>query len=143
VWGTWHGVFLAAQQTVLRKLFASSSFIGRSVGWLVTMVVVFAGWLVFRASTLELAMAHARALVTFSGGIRPALVRENGVLVVALIATGTLMTTLFHQPVERALARSLTARWVAPWLRPTLYAGMLLAIIVLDQEAKAFVYFQF
>jgi len=143
VWGAWHGVFLALQQSWLRPVFTPGTAAKSAFSWALTMLVVFAGWLFFRAPSLDSAFAHLHALATLRGGLRPALIRENGVLAIGLIALLMLIATLARG--QLAPYKSLQERLMRGWrvVRPAVYAGLLAAVVVLDQEAKAFVYFQF
>ncbi len=143
LWGVWHGIFLAAQQTALKPLFSSTTRVAVVAGWLITMVVVFAGWLLFRAPSLAVATGHLKALFTLAGGRRPALVRENSVLIIAGIAILSVGAALTHSRIAALFKPVLESARTRTWLRPAFYACMLAAVIVLDQEAKAFVYFQF
>jgi alginate O-acetyltransferase complex protein AlgI len=141
-WGLWHGLFLAAQQTLLKPLFARRTGLAASLGWMITMCVVFAGWLLFRASSLANVAEHVRALLTLHGGLRPALIRENGVLSIGIIAVLSLVWMWFARRSELAVARH-SSGMTRGWLRPVLYACLLVLVVALDQEAKTFVYFQF
>jgi alginate O-acetyltransferase complex protein AlgI len=150
LWGVWHGVFLVLNQTLLKRLFAGldgdsparTSARGLAAA-LVTLFVANAGWLLFRAQSVQQALEIARAIVTLRGGLRPAVLRENGVLIVGLVYCGTLAAQMLR-PRSRRLVAALGA-W--PRFRNaafgTAYALSLLAIVVFDQEAKTFVYFQF
>ncbi|HEU0053398.1 MAG TPA: MBOAT family O-acyltransferase, partial [Longimicrobium sp.] len=93
VWGVWHGLLLVLNQTALKPLFAGTGpgeparyRLRGWVAWGVTMVLVFAGWLLFRAHSLAQAADMAQAILTFRGGAAPAVVRVNGILTVFLIA---------------------------------------------------------
>jgi alginate O-acetyltransferase complex protein AlgI len=150
LWGVWHGVFLVLNQTLLKRLFsgldagspARTSARGLAAT-LVTLFVANAGWLLFRAQNVHQALEIARAIVTLRGGLRPAVLRENGVLIVALVYLAMLASQALW-PQLRRLELALAAR---PRLRNALvgmgYGISLLAIVVFDQEAKTFVYFQF
>jgi len=145
-WGVWHGLLLVLGQGLLRPLFARGQQPGR---WLwslaasgVTFVLVQLGWVLFRAESLGQAGAVLQPLVTLRGGWRPAVLRENSVLLVAVMLLGLLVAQTLAGRGEW-LARQ---RWwgpVARLTRPVAFAAIVLAIIILDQEATAFVYFQF
>ena len=142
-WGAWHGIALALQQTWLKALFDNARGVRLCAAWVVTMLVVFAGWLLFRAPTMAIALTHARAVLHFSGGLRPALIRENGVLAIGLISSVSVLiavTRLLWQP---TFQRFWEFEPVRTFVRPAWYAVLLCTVIVLDKEAKAFVYFQF
>ncbi|HTU63283.1 MAG TPA: MBOAT family O-acyltransferase, partial [Polyangiales bacterium] len=140
LWGVWHGVALALQRTLLRGAFAASGGIARVGQWLLTIAIVFAGWLVFRAPSLHDLGNHLHALFTLRGGLRPALIRESGCLVILVISGLALAATWLH---TLPLPRFLAGPQVRPWLRPALYATVLVSVITMDREATAFIYFQF
>lgn len=140
LWGVWHGIALALQRTLLRGVFAASGNAARVGQWLLTIAIVFAGWLVFRAPSLHDLGVHLQALFTLRGGLRPALIRESGCLVILAIAGCAMLTTWLH---PLPLPRFLSGPQIRPWLRPTLYATVLVSVITMDREATAFIYFQF
>lgn len=150
LWGLWHGAMLVANQTLLKPLFAGlDSGPGARAGlrglaaWAVTTFGVFAGWLLFRAQTMGQVGAMLNALVSFSGGVRPRVLRENEVLVAAVFVLGVLLVQLSRGRFG-GLADWLRGR---PRLRAALVGGIAvlgtLAVIVFDKQSQAFVYFQF
>jgi alginate O-acetyltransferase complex protein AlgI len=148
IWGIWHGILLLLNQTVLRPFFPTP---GRPMSrarsfaaWLVTLTLVFAGWLLFRATSLQQALVFAESIVTLRGGLRPTILRENWILMIGLVFAGLLLVQLLRGAWNRAQGRfgDTIARW-APRLAPVAYCLIILAVIIFDQEAKAFVYFQF
>jgi alginate O-acetyltransferase complex protein AlgI len=143
LWGLWHGVFLVVQATVLRNVFDAEGRGAQALARVFTLFVVFGGWLLFRAPSLASAVDHLNGLVTLRGGVRPAMIRENGALIVMLIVLGSMAVSLNHARLEAWWEKWNAERALRPWLRPTLYACLLCAAIVLDREATAFVYFQF
>lgn len=140
LWGVWHGLALVLQRTLLRSVFSATGIAAAVGQWLLTTAIVFAGWLVFRAPSMHDLGQHLQALLTLRGGMRPALIRESGCLVVLVITSLSLVTTWLH---EMQLPRFSTGARLRPWLRPALYASALVAAIIMDREATAFIYFQF
>jgi D-alanyl-lipoteichoic acid acyltransferase DltB (MBOAT superfamily) len=145
-WGIWHGILLVVSQTWLKPLFAPSGQRGRVLGgfaWATTFCLVMLGWLLFRAQTLSQAWDLVTTIVAMRGGLRPTVLRENAVLVIAAIGVALL---LYQESVSlRAQLSSVVYRnhlpW--PWVRALYYAGLIVAVVVFDKEAMAFVYFQF
>jgi alginate O-acetyltransferase complex protein AlgI len=142
-WGLWHGIALALQQSALQRLFAEPRGVRLLVAWVCTSLVVFAGWLLFRAPSLASAATHLHALATLAGGTKPALVRENGVLTIGLVAAGSLLTAVIRPLIGKRVEKGGRFDLSASVLRPAVYALLLALVIALDREAKAFVYFQF
>jgi alginate O-acetyltransferase complex protein AlgI len=144
VWGIWHGLLLVANQTVLKRFFESASA-SRPRG-LMAMILTFSlvtiGWLLFRAESLAQVADYLRALATVRGGIRPSTVRVNGILLILLYFAGLVLMQMTRGTLPALAARPRTER-VLRALRPLGYVLLIVAVIVLDQEAKQFVYFQF
>jgi hypothetical protein len=80
---------------------------------------------------------------TVRGGLRPTVLRENGVLIVAAFGGGLLLVQVLRTPVARVLERlrSYVAGYRA--LRALAYAALVLTIVVFESDVTAFVYFQF
>ena len=141
-WGVWHGLLLVANQTVLKRFFdrASESRIRGLFAAVVTFTLVTAGWLLFRAESLAQAADFVRAILRMRGGLRPATLRVNGILTVLVDITGLVVVQTIAGMPRGLWSRSLAFQRIA---RPVAYAFLILAIVILDQEAKTFVYFQF
>lgn len=142
-WGLWHGVALAIQASLPQTNPPQTSVVRDRLSQVWTMFIVFGGWLLFRAPSLASVADHVVALATFRGGFRPALIRENGILSIGIITGLTLAFSFSHRAIEAALKPRFDSVAWRTWFVPTLYAVLLASVIVLDQEAKAFVYFQF
>lgn len=142
VWGLWHGLLLVTNHTLLKRFFDRAAR-SRVVGLLataVTFVLVTAGWLLFRAESLAQAGEFVKALFTLRGGIRPSTLRVNGILTVLVDFAGlVLVQAIADMPLPRWIRSPALLRVV----RPVAYALLIMAIVILDQEAKKFVYFQF
>ena len=86
---------------------------------------------------------HLESLLTLRGGLKPALIRENGLLVVASIAALSAAAWVYKANVAPRRPGWLSWPGLDPWVRPAFYACLLVCAIVMDREATAFVYFQF
>jgi alginate O-acetyltransferase complex protein AlgI len=145
IWGVWHGALLVLGQTVLAPLWGPAAKGLRR--WPMelaarasTLVAVGYGWLLFRATSLAHAVRLTRAL--FGGGLRPAVLRESAVLIIALITAGLFVVSMLAPAVRRLAGRPAPRRvWVTA--RPAVYCGMIALSIISQQDATAFVYFQF
>jgi D-alanyl-lipoteichoic acid acyltransferase DltB (MBOAT superfamily) len=150
LWGIWHGLLLVANQTVFKFLFPRPAVEGEPIlRWrympatLLTFILVNAGWLLFRAQTIEQAWTFLMSLLTLRGGLLPSVIPVNGVLLVtgvfSLLIAAQIGRDIWPQFAERPVLG------FRPWtvIRPLLYVQMILAIILFDQEAQTFVYFQF
>jgi alginate O-acetyltransferase complex protein AlgI len=150
LWGIWHGLLLLANQTTLRKFWSGfegsgtrKGLVARFAAWVTTMSLVVLGWVPFRAHSVHQARDMLVAILTLRGGVRPAVMRENGVLIIAAFCAGLLAFQALRAPLRRAAA--LLAAHVTGYkvMKAVLYAGMILTIVVFESEVKAFVYFQF
>jgi alginate O-acetyltransferase complex protein AlgI len=144
-WGVWHGLLLAVNQTKLGKRFFRSGTRGlrKALQVGVTFSLVSLGWLLFRSQDFGQAWRMLVSLVTLHGGFRPALLRENAILFVTAVFLA--MSTAY-------LVRAAAKKWdllrrvpvpVIAAAKPIIYTFLILAIIVMNKEAQAFVYFQF
>jgi alginate O-acetyltransferase complex protein AlgI len=150
LWGIWHGVLLVANQTVLRKLWPKSdgprsgfASVLRLFAWATTMLGVGAGWVLFRAQSVMQARSMFGAILTMRGGVRPAVLRENGVLIVASFWVGLLLLQILSRPVRQVAER--LAAYAAGYraMKAVFYTGLVLSIVVFERDVQAFVYFQF
>jgi len=151
IWGIWHGLLLVANQTALKPLFTASRRAGASYpawrGWLaapITFGLVTLGWVFFRAQSVGQALTFLTSMATFRGGVRPGIMRENDVLLVALVLAALVGVQLGRALVARRGA-FLGARlaWLPRVAAPVSYALACVLVIAFDREARAFVYFQF
>lgn len=139
LWGVWHGVLLLAGQTVMGKVWGRGAGAPAWIGWLLTFAASQLGWVLFRAESVGQALDLLQALFTLRGGLRPAVVRESGTLIIGLILAGTVFVTL-----GRHKAEAIAGIWRSSGtLRGVAYAALLAVVIVYDGDARAFVYFQF
>jgi alginate O-acetyltransferase complex protein AlgI len=150
VWGVWHGFLLAANQTVLREVFPRPTANNSSqhrwkllLGRISTFAMANLGWVFFRAGSLQQSAILLTSLFTLRGGIRPVIVRENNVLIVGMIFVAMMVTYSLHGVWTSWTQRVGLGYRVWATLRPLVYAFIILSVIVFDQEAKTFVYFQF
>lgn len=150
LWGVWHGLLLVANQTILRGVFPEAnarkdglSKTRRGFAWALSTSLVMLGWVLFRAQSIEQAFSMYAGLFTLRGGVRPALVRENGVLLVFCVASLVLVYPHLASAYQTLKERLHSEALVSRALRGLAYSTLLLLIIALGGDAKAFVYFQF
>jgi alginate O-acetyltransferase complex protein AlgI len=149
IWGIWHGLLLLLNQTVLSRVFPKTASPGvcvsvwpRVAGILLTFVLVHVGWVFFRAPSVNQALGILHHLIVPRGGLRPTFLRENDVLFVGVLFVGFVLAHLWEAFAAREGSRPRSRAW-SRWVRPLAYASMIVAAIVFDKEATAFVYFQF
>ena len=150
LWGVWHGLLLVANQTILRRLFprtkkdeASFSTLRRLVAWALTTTLVMLGWVLFRAESMTQALDIYKSLFSIRGGFRPAVVRENGVLVVFCITASVMIWPFARAALQKRAAAFDTEALLPRFGRALVYCTLVVLVVALHGDAKAFVYFQF
>jgi alginate O-acetyltransferase complex protein AlgI len=133
-WGGLHGAALAGAHMARRR----GLFVPSALGWLLTMLVVLVGWMLFRAPNFAAATAMLSGMLGLHGGQADvlSLVQWN----FGLIAVGMAVSIL--GPTSQTLA----LEWAKPraWLAVT--AGLAACAILLkvsDADYTPFIYFQF
>jgi len=140
VWGGLHGAYLIGERLVSRVLppGAWRARAGaRFAGAMLTFVLVCIAWVFFRAASFAEAFAILEGMFGVARGPRvlPLVNYEIvGVVTVALLATHWAMRA---RPLEDLVERT-------PWLVRSLALGtMIVAIIIMQGQDRAFIYFQF
>ncbi len=137
IWGAWHGVWLTLSSRIgLFSAKADGKVALRLAAWTATMVIVALGWLAFRAPTLAWLGTALQSLFTARGGLQPAILRENVILVVGLYSLavyGSALGLMLWPAKERPRLR----------FRAFVFAATIVLIVILDREAQPFIYFQF
>jgi D-alanyl-lipoteichoic acid acyltransferase DltB (MBOAT superfamily) len=150
VWGCWHGLLLVLNQSLLKNFFilkkkkmsAGMYYVRHVSAMAVTYLFVNLAWILFRSPTMADAINMFSSIITFKGGFRPSIIRENGILIIASILLSLIIMQLARKWVERFVnSENLHPFHVAS--RAVLYSLLIVAIIVFDKSSKAFVYFQF
>ena len=138
LWGLWHGAGLALTRSSISNFQFSilNSKVGRSLAWLATMLFVFYGWLLFRATSLSQITAMTRALSDFTA---PAWITSFVLNLIVFTLPLAAMELWQHK------TRNLLAPLALPrWLLMTLQGALLTAVILFwDKKGSTFIYFQF
>jgi alginate O-acetyltransferase complex protein AlgI len=147
-WGVWHGVLLLANQTILKPLFPydtalqGGSVIRKAFACALTFGLVTYGWVFFRAASLTQVWSMTTAAITLRGGFRPAVLRENAILIAFTVLVAMLLLGAWDRRSRQTQDVAERSLW-----RRALGVGtaviMIISVIVFDSEAKTFVYFQF
>lgn len=141
-WGGLHGLFLVIERQA-KNLFGAwpvwQRWPAQLVLGLVTYVAVVFTWVFFRApdfSTAGKMIAHMTALP-----IGPTWGEVKTIEIVMVFGVTAIMLAL------HAFLRNRSVEWLADripwWLRSIALAGMLLAVITMAGDDRAFIYFQF
>jgi alginate O-acetyltransferase complex protein AlgI len=133
LWGVWHGLLLALDRTLLRGLFARRD----AVALAATFLLVNAGWLLFRASSLEQARALLASVFTLDGGLGTSALGGRDLALTALLGLGL--------GLARVVGTRPVPRWGGEPLASLSGAALLLAVLAFScaADARLFIYFQF
>jgi hypothetical protein len=110
------------------------------MGWPLTLALVWVTWVFFRAPSFHDAWLITAAML----GLRDVSDAPAVRAYVQLLVWGSLLLVLLEPRIERALAQGLQ-RWgqLHFSLRGSVYAGVVLAVIVLGGSSQKFIYFDF
>jgi D-alanyl-lipoteichoic acid acyltransferase DltB (MBOAT superfamily) len=136
VWGGLHGTYLIGER-VIRRVVPWTGPIARTVGVIVTFVLVCIAWVFFRASSFDQAFSVLRSM--FGIEHAGALFRgpTYGVIGVTMLAVLAVHWVMHARKLEDVVERT-------PWpVRSFALAAMLVTIILMQGQDRAFIYFQF
>src|SRR5262249_27775607 len=133
-WGFLHGVALAVW-TVLPLADRPASPVGKAFGWLGTMVVVFVGWFLFRATSWQLMSGMFAALEDWEWApVHSAALAAIATVVVAMAPLEWLLQTRGDFVLADA----------SNWIRyPTCATLAVFAAAMAGHQQATFIYFQF
>jgi len=92
LWGLWHGLFLVLERLGLKRILDRTP---APVAWAYALLTVMAGWVLFRAPTLDAAVQVWRGMAGFNGGavgLGPELARVLTPGLPVLMAAGLLLS---------------------------------------------------
>ncbi len=142
VWGGLHGAFLIAERLLKRAVPESAlwrTWIARAALGLMTYLAVCVAWVFFRAQGFGTAWLLLMQMAGLGDAKVWSLVKLNETAMVLGI-TGAMLglhALLRNTTLEEAAGR------VPWWGRAAVLAGMLLAIVTMSGDDRAFIYFQF
>ena len=146
-WGFLHGSYLVLHRMLLdgytRLGVVEGSRVSRGLSWLgwpLTLALVWVTWVFFRAPSFHDAWIITAAMLGLGNAVEAASVRTY----VQLLVWGSLLLALLEPKIEGGLAQGLQ-RWgqLHFSLRGSVYAGLVLAVIVLGGSSQKFIYFDF
>lgn len=150
LWGVWHGLLLALNQTWLRRFFAaaapsSSEPIPRALLRIaVTFILVSLGWALFRARSMEGAWAVWSAILFVKGGLHPGVLPVRSIGVVAVVFLLLLSAQAFRYVRERRSEAFENVESAIRALKPFLYVILYFAVVFFSALGTTpFMYFQF
>jgi alginate O-acetyltransferase complex protein AlgI len=150
LWGVWHGLLLALNQTVLKRFFSPPPPAAREpalralLRTSTTFVLVTLGWAFFRAASFDEARRLLGAVFSAKGGLHAAILPGRAIQLVAAVFLILVLAQAAHRLRERhgEWFQSMDSR--VRTLKPLLYAVLYFAVaFYLPSGAKPFIYFQF
>ena len=141
VWGGLHGSFLCLERTAQSRLglarLADGTW-GRAILWTATFLLLSITWPVFRSADLEAGWGMIASMLSPF--------RENVVglssLRMATAAAAVIGLFLLHGLMRRRVTEEVWGRMAWP-VRTLLIAAMLVALMLVPGDSRAFIYFQF
>ena len=134
-WGGYHGLLLSLHRAW--SSYAPARRVWRPVAVLVTFLSVCIGWVFFRAQSFGDAALIVQRLAWPTAGAQLDLVSTLLVLnALGVLFAGHMVGTFLD-------VRWIWRRWPAPALGGAMALLLLLALLLLPQEASGFIYFQF
>jgi len=135
-WGGLHGAYLVGERAI-RRLPLRIGAASRLAATFVTFVLVTFAWVFFRATSFDRAFAVVKGL-TFVTSAKH-VINKGDVRVVAFVIAGLLAT---HVAMRERRLEDVVRR--TPWfVRALVIAAMLVGIVIMQGEDRAFIYFQF
>lgn len=156
VWGALHGSYLIVNHALRRILGETDNLVLRAAGWLSTFLAVVVGWVFFRATSVEAALAVLQAMAgsTLTAPMADALLGINRIMPLAncfgwllACAAAAFFLPNAYQILGRGLLTTLEARLSG--VKGGLLLGGLLAVSVLilaiseTRGVSEFLYFNF
>lgn len=143
VWGALHGLYLTVEHLAKKILPAWAifqTFLVRYALALFTFFLVCVTWVFFRAATFDRAFHILRAMLGFETHEADGLIVSSSHAIMVLGITVAMLA--LHWALRDCLLESVVRRmpW---WLRAAILAGMVLGILLIRGDDRAFIYFQF
>jgi len=138
VWGGLHGAYLIGERVVRRVLPARAWGAGaHGAAGAITFLLVCLAWVFFRAPTFARAFEVVRGLVGAGGAAHLLGFVDHAVIAVAIAGVLAASWAMRERRIEHVVARTpLLVRSVA-------LAVMIVSIVMMQGEDRAFIYFQF
>ena len=143
VWGGLHGIYLIAERAI--KMVLPDSAVWRLkpvrlIMAILTFSLICITWVFFRSANFTQAFEMTRSMFGFTHHESVFLVGRK--LYVARVVTVIIILLILHWMMRDITLEEVASRcpW---WLRSLILAGMLVGIVTLSGDDRAFIYFQF
>jgi D-alanyl-lipoteichoic acid acyltransferase DltB (MBOAT superfamily) len=142
VWGGMHGLYLVVER-FLTAIFPNVKWVTKYPGKLVmgslTYFLITLTWVFFRAKTFDQAINIAGAMFGYKNSDGASFVEPAMVGIVFFVTT---LLLIFHWVFRERSLPAIAAK-TAWWIRGLVVAILLLSIVLISGEDRAFIYFQF
>jgi D-alanyl-lipoteichoic acid acyltransferase DltB (MBOAT superfamily) len=142
VWGALHGIYLMAERmligTKVSRLDVWKTDFGKLVLMLGTFAAVCVTWVFFRASAFDEALNIVQSMFGFVPTVSTSLGKRQ--LLKAVVPTGCIV--LAHWSLRDLTLEDYAAKCPS-WLLAIILAAMIVSILMMPGEDRAFIYFQF
>ncbi|MFC1758935.1 MBOAT family O-acyltransferase [Planctomycetota bacterium] len=144
-WGALHGVFLIVER-ILKSLFGRlkiwSTLIGRIGLMLATFASICVTWVFFRGQDFPWSLAYVRTMFLGGNGESTESLANIKATEQALVLGITLGILAVHWCLRDTSLED-AAKSVPWWIRSVLLSAMIIAIVTMSGDDRAFIYFQF
>lgn len=144
IWGLLHGLLLIiyrwqikSRKRILKKLnIDNNNILLSSTEWMLTFLFIVLTWVVFRSESVLGSMEYIKGMVS------PSLFSNPGDLPVTEIAIALLF--LISEFIQKDKNHALQFKKLnRVWVRWSIYAGLVIIILLFGGNAQKFIYFQF
>jgi D-alanyl-lipoteichoic acid acyltransferase DltB (MBOAT superfamily) len=140
VWGGLHGAYLIGERVLDRVLPAGAwrrTRTARAAAMVVTFALVCVAWVFFRATSFDDAFAIVRTLFGIDTGYRVSPLVDYKLVLAGFVPLIALQWMTRELTIEEVVART-------PWFVRAIALGLMVTALVLMQgQDRAFIYFQF
>jgi alginate O-acetyltransferase complex protein AlgI len=142
VWGAWHGLLLVGERAIRERRASRGALLPRPLGVALTTLLVFLGWVPFRAPDFGTFRTFLRAMAGgLNWGLSDTIAWQIPTMGIAAVAIG--LALVYLEPPARRM-RLLTRRGPVLAAPPVIVGLFLVSIIKLTAESfSPFLYFQF
>ena len=141
-WGIYHGLLFIPLLLMDKNKLPDSNMIRSVISMLITFGFVTLGWIIFRADTLSMAFNYIADIFSDSLFKIPKVSGANNVT--AMLSLVFIILLLVVEWVNREKPFGLDIRNIqSPFIRYSIYAGILFSIYFFGADSSNFIYFQF
>lgn len=141
-WGIYHGLLFIPLLLMDKNKLPDSNMIRSVISMLITFGFVTLGWIIFRADTLSMAFNYIADIFSDSLFKIPKVSGANNVT--AMLSLVFIILLLVVEWVNREKPFGLDIRNIqSPFVRYSIYAGILFSIYFFGADSSNFIYFQF